>query len=161
MGGAVTPVTRTPAEYTVLLLQQAAHGGSPVLIPGAREVSAVRPAARPSGGAETQTTLAAQTSVVSDRERLELEREGGGAPSERGRGHRASFLARLWRSMPNISVDPPRVHVAGSDAHDDAHDEAGPHVLPPFLAPDVDYPRRDIDGPLERLKSASVKSDRR
>jgi hypothetical protein len=98
MGGAVTSVSRTAAEYTVLRLQQAAHSGSPLLIPGAREARAVRPAARPIGVADLRTTPAAQTAVVSDRERLEREREGGGAPSERPRGHRAGFLVRLWHT---------------------------------------------------------------
>jgi hypothetical protein len=39
----------------------------------------------------------AQTSAVSDSERLERELEGGGAPSQRRRGHQAGLLTRLWR----------------------------------------------------------------
>src|SRR5207302_62024 len=97
MGGAVKAVSRTPAEYTVLLLQQA-HSSSPVMIPGAWDVRAVRPAAPPIDGAEPATTPHAQPAVVFNRERREREREGGGAPSERARGHRASVLARLWRT---------------------------------------------------------------
>ena len=91
----MTPLSRTPEESTVLLLQLAAHSGSPVLIPGAWDIRPLRPASR-SIGDETQATLTAQTVVVPDRGRLEREREGGGAPSERG--HRASFLVRLWRT---------------------------------------------------------------
>ena len=94
----MTPISRTPAESTVLFLQHAAHTGSPVLIPGAWDVRPVRAASRPMSDADTQTTLPAQTVVVSDRERLEREREGGGAPSERARGHRENFLVRLWRT---------------------------------------------------------------
>ena len=97
MGGAVKAVSRTPAEYTVLLLQQA-HSSSPVMIPGAWDVRAARPAAPAVGDIEPRTMLAAQTLAVFDRERLEREREGGGAPSERAHGHQTSVLARLWRT---------------------------------------------------------------
>jgi len=98
MGGAVKPVSRTPAEHTVLLLQQAAHSSSPVMIPGAWDVRAIRPAAPPIGDAEPPMTRAAQMVAVSNRGRLEREREGGGAPSESARGRRVSLLARLWRA---------------------------------------------------------------
>jgi len=43
-------------------------------------------------------TRAAQMVAVSNRGRLEREREGGGAPSESARGRRVSLLARLWRA---------------------------------------------------------------
>jgi hypothetical protein len=98
MGGAVKPAPRTPAEYTVLLLQQAAHSCAPVMIPGAWDGRASRTTAPAIGDAAPRTILAAQTPVVSDRERLEREREGGGAPSERAHGHQTSVLARLWRT---------------------------------------------------------------
>ena len=48
--------------------------------------------------------------------------------------------------MPNISVDLPRVHMAGSDAHHDARLEVGPHGFALFLSPDAEYPLLDIDG---------------
>ena len=48
--------------------------------------------------------------------------------------------------MPNIKVDLPRVHMAGSDAHHKAHLEVGPHGVARFLSPDADYPLLDIDG---------------
>jgi hypothetical protein len=48
--------------------------------------------------------------------------------------------------MPNIKVDLPRVHMAGSDAHHKAHLEVGPHGFALFLSPDADYPLLDIDG---------------
>jgi hypothetical protein len=91
-------VPRTPAEQTVLLLQRAARGGSPVLIPGAWESRALPSSARVPSGADRQTTSAAQPSVVFDRERIERELEGGGAQSQRPRGRRAGLLTRLWRS---------------------------------------------------------------
>ena len=48
--------------------------------------------------------------------------------------------------MPNIRVDPPRVHMAGSDADLNAQLEVGPHGVALFLSPDADYPLLDIDG---------------
>jgi hypothetical protein len=93
MIAAVTPLALTPAEHSMLHLHQAAVSGVPVMIPGAWNVRAVRPAARPIA---MQTTV--HTPFVPDRARLELEREGGGAPSERRRGGWTSFLARLWRT---------------------------------------------------------------
>jgi hypothetical protein len=73
----------THAEDTAALLQQAAHGGVPVLIPGAREVRAGHPTARPTGAAPAPATPPAPAAAVVDRDRLEHEREGGGAPSQR------------------------------------------------------------------------------
>lgn len=94
----MTPVARTPAEHTVLRLQEAARGGPPLLIPGAWGAGAVGPVVPVTRNADPQGTLVTQTSVVSNPERLARELEGGGAPSQRRRGHRASVLARLWRS---------------------------------------------------------------
>jgi hypothetical protein len=54
-------------------------------------------------------------------------------------------------NMPNIKVDLPRVHVAGSDAHHDAHLEVGPQGFALFLSPDAEYPLLDIDGPPAQL----------
>jgi hypothetical protein len=99
MGGTVNSVPQTPAEQTAVSLQQAAQSGSPVLIPGAREARAGLPAARPTAGSDLPVTHDGQTPGMSDRERLEHEREGGGAPSERAGGRRATILARLWRTM--------------------------------------------------------------
>jgi hypothetical protein len=53
--------------------------------------------------------------------------------------------------MPNIKVDLPRVHLAGSDAHHDAHLEVGPHGFALFLSPDAEYPLLDIDGTATQL----------
>ena len=85
----MTPVRRTPAESTAAFLEDALHDGSPVMIPGAWEPRAVPPAVRATGFADPQPTVTAQTSVVSDRERLEREPEGGGAPSQRVQRHHA------------------------------------------------------------------------
>jgi hypothetical protein len=92
------PLTR--AEHTALLLHQATQS-SPVMIPGARDARGDGSIAQPAGAAEPHTRHA-QAAVVPDRERLEHEREGGGAPSERvavAGVRRATMLARLWRSV--------------------------------------------------------------
>lgn len=54
--------------------------------------------------------------------------------------------------MPNVTVNLPRVHVAGSDAHYDAHIEVGAHGFGLFLTPTADYPMLDIDGTPEELR---------
>jgi hypothetical protein len=54
-------------------------------------------------------------------------------------------------NMPNIKVDLPRVHLAGSDAHHNAHFEVGPHGFALFLSADAEYPLLDIDGTLTQL----------
>jgi len=111
MGGTVSPSPRTPAEHTTVFLQQAAQSGSPVMIPGAFETRPGGPAGRTTGGTERPMTLHAQPAGTPSRERLEREREGGGAPSERG-GRRTTILARLWRTMrhpPRIAVIWPRL----------------------------------------------------
>ena len=92
----------TRPEDTTATLQRAAQGGVPVLIPGALEIRVRRPAAL-RGAAPAAVTLHAAAAAVHDRERLEHEREGGGAPSERtGMRHR-SFLARLSERFGNRS----------------------------------------------------------
>ena len=53
--------------------------------------------------------------------------------------------------MPNITVDLPRVHLTGSDAHHNAHLEVGPHGVALFLSPDAEYPLLDIDGTAAEL----------
>jgi hypothetical protein len=80
MGGTVMS---THAEDTVVLLQRAAHSGVPVLIPGAREMRAGHPTARPTVAAPEAATPPAPAAGAVDRDRLEHEREGGGAPSAR------------------------------------------------------------------------------
>jgi hypothetical protein len=55
--------------------------------------------------------------------------------------------------MPNVRVNLPRVHVAGSDAHFDAHFDVSAHGLALFLQPDAALPMMDIDGTPEELDS--------
>jgi len=54
--------------------------------------------------------------------------------------------------MANITVDLPRVHVAGSDAHCDAHIEVSQHGFALYLAPDAEFPMLDIDGTPQQLR---------
>ena len=53
--------------------------------------------------------------------------------------------------MLTIKVALPRVHTAGSNAHDDAHLEVGQHGFALFLAPDAEAPVLDVDGTPEQL----------
>jgi len=55
--------------------------------------------------------------------------------------------------MPNIRVDLPPVHMAGSDAHYDAHIEVGQHGFALFLSPDAEHPTLDIDGTPQQLSN--------
>lgn len=88
----------TQAANTVAILQQAHRNGTPVLIPGAleRRTSVSATATRtidvpPAGPAHSATLF--------DRGRLEHEREGGGAPSQRAGKRRGTIGARLWQSL--------------------------------------------------------------
>ncbi len=87
------------AEETVAILQRAALGGVPVLIPGAREMRAGSQAARRDNVTAQPATAPARASAADDRERLEHEREGGGAPSERTGWRPRTFLAKLRESV--------------------------------------------------------------
>ncbi len=74
----------TPAENTAAIIQRAAHGGwPPLIIPGAWEPRVGDPAIRPAYTTVVPMTSYAHSAVTCDRERLEYEREGGGAPRER------------------------------------------------------------------------------
>jgi hypothetical protein len=90
------------AAETAAMLQQAALRGLPLLIPGAFEaragLSPVSPVAR--------VTTEAETARVSSRRRLELGREGGGAPRERAAARPATIFARLWRRVFHPSQIP-------------------------------------------------------
>jgi hypothetical protein len=89
VGGALTP---TQAEGTAAILQRAADGGLPVLIPGALELRVGPPAAPPTAAPEP---LRPRAAAADDRDRLENERAGGGAPAERT-GAPRTMLDRLW-----------------------------------------------------------------
>jgi hypothetical protein len=49
-------------------------------------------------------------------------------------------------NVPKTTIEVPRLHVAGSDAHHAAHIEVGHHGFALFLSPDADYPLLDIEG---------------
>ena len=89
----------TQIEATVALLQEAQRNGLPVPIPGAFEMRASAPAAPLSQGIDVRLPAHAPAGADSDRERLEYEREGGGAPSQRAGRRRGTFSARLWQSV--------------------------------------------------------------
>ena len=87
----------TPAENTAAILQEAAHGGRPVMIPGALEPRVRQPGIRPSTVTAASVTSDVHAAAIGDRQRLQYEREGGGAPSERRPpGRYKTALARLW-----------------------------------------------------------------
>ena len=90
---------QSAAEDTAAVLVHAERNGSPVMIPGAFEIQ-VSPGATslPAVPADTAAVRRARTIASSDQERLEHEREGGGAPSERSR-RSGTLGARLWRSL--------------------------------------------------------------
>jgi len=72
-----------------------AHLGPAAMIPGAFEVRGDLPAAPPTEP-DVPITLHPQEVVESDRGRLELEREGGGAPNQRAGVRRGTVMSRLW-----------------------------------------------------------------
>jgi len=73
------------------------HSGSvsPLMIPGTFEVRIPR---QNSVGGRVVAD-AAQPAAAKDRERLEREREGGGAPSQRRGRRRGTIGSLLWRSL--------------------------------------------------------------
>jgi hypothetical protein len=99
IGGAMSVVRSDRAEETSALLLQAERRGSPVMIPGAFEVRARAPRTLVIHGGVPRATDQPQAAGVADRERLEHEREGGGAPSERIGGRAVTVRGRLWRSI--------------------------------------------------------------
>lgn len=94
---AVRPLTQ--AEDSAVILQQAARGGATLMIPGAMEPRAARPLARPATAHADPAPPYAGAAAADDRGRLEHEREGGGAASERTGRASTAILARLWRYM--------------------------------------------------------------
>src|SRR5919109_1468836 len=100
MGGTMNSLRRSPAEETAAVLLQADRSGPPVMIPGAFETrvsnGATLPAPRP---ADPAAIRRAQTVAAFEQERLEHEREGGGAPSQRDGRRSGTLGARLWQSL--------------------------------------------------------------
>jgi hypothetical protein len=69
------------------------------MIPGAFEMRPASPPGRAAGAIAVPVTPGVSPALASDRERLEREREGGGAPRERiGIGQR-SFFGRLFNLL--------------------------------------------------------------
>jgi hypothetical protein len=101
MGGTTVTAARrlTQAEDSAVMLQQAARGGAPLMIPGALEPRASRPPARPVTAPADLTPPHAGAAAADDLGRLEREREGGGAASERTGRRSTTILGRLWRYM--------------------------------------------------------------
>jgi hypothetical protein len=95
----MNPHRSTQAENTTVMLQQASQCGVPVLIPGAREMRAATPSAQPVAVSAEPAWPQARLAAISDRARLEREREGGGAPSQRLAGRPATLLAKLWHCV--------------------------------------------------------------
>ena len=79
----MTTHLHTPAEDTAAILQEAAHAGLTVMIPGALEAQdGGRPVIRPTN-VPAPLTVPSRSPAIGDRERLQYELEGGGAASER------------------------------------------------------------------------------
>lgn len=85
------------AEDASARLQQGVRSGLPVLIPGAWELRDHHPSITAIGTA-APTLLSHDAGSGAYRERLEREREGGGAPSER-RTPQRTILAKMWHSI--------------------------------------------------------------
>jgi hypothetical protein len=66
------------------------------MIPGAFEVRVGRPTAQPTGAIAAPKAPSSPPAPVYDRERVEREREGGGAPGERTDAQHRPFLTRLY-----------------------------------------------------------------
>lgn len=91
----MSTIASQPADTAADLVE---HRGSvaPLMIPGTFEVR-IGPRQSPVGGRPVAD--AAQPAAANNRERLEREREGGGAPSQRRSQRRATIGTRLWRSL--------------------------------------------------------------
>ena len=89
----------TQSENTIAFLHEAQRNGSPVPIPGAFEKRSSAPAAPLSQRIDVRLPAHVRAAGDSDRQRLEQEREGGGAPSQRTGRRRGTISARLWRSV--------------------------------------------------------------
>lgn len=86
----------SPAEATAAVLLEHRAQGLTVMIPGAFEVRPRLPAVPPTPA--TAADVLPHVRNVSDRGRLEREREGGGAPSQRAGARRGTVTSRLWQS---------------------------------------------------------------
>ncbi len=94
----MTVVRQSPAEETAGFLVQAGRTGRPVLIPGTFEKRAGGTSAELRSPPDVVTDHA-RSPAASDLERLEYEREGGGAPSARVGRRQGTLWTRLWHSL--------------------------------------------------------------
>jgi len=103
-------LSTSPADQTAIRIMRANAAGLPLLIPGAFEPR------HPRSSGDTDTTgdrtalaaVVARIDTLSDRERLECKRDGGGAPNQRTAARsRNSRIARLWRWL--LWPHPPRL----------------------------------------------------
>jgi hypothetical protein len=93
----MTRSSTAQAERTVAELQRGLAAGVPVSIPGAWE-RRVDVTDTVDGETADPAPRMPEAPAGLGRERLEREREGGGAPSTRP-NRRVSILARLWRGV--------------------------------------------------------------
>ena len=88
----------SPAEATAADLLEHRAGGPAVMIPGAFERRGRIAAVPRTPAIDLLVTLPLRRVSTTDRGRLEREREGGGAPSQRVGPRRGTVLPRLWQS---------------------------------------------------------------
>jgi len=98
---------RTPAEDTAAILRDAVQAGVTIPIPGAREARAGRPNVQPAAAVVTSSSARhAPMDALSIRQRLEAEREGGGAPSQRRPASERTPIATLVRWLTRRPREP-------------------------------------------------------
>lgn len=88
----------SPAEATAAALLEHRAEGPGVMIPGAFERRARVTAVPTTPPIDLPVTLPLESVSPFDRGRLEREREGGGALSQRAGRRRGTFMSRLWQS---------------------------------------------------------------
>lgn len=93
------PFSPTPAEATAAVVLSAAQAGAPLCIPGAIDVRVGHSGSRTSAPAAGTRPAETDARTSPDLERLEYQRAGGGAPSERGLTRRSKVIERLWRLL--------------------------------------------------------------
>src|SRR5258706_6445255 len=100
MGRAVNNAERAAsrAADTAMILQGAAHSGSPVMIPGAY-AGRVGRRTSPSIGPIADATTAGPPAALADRGRGEPERKGHAAPGEPTNVRPGNVLAMFWRRL--------------------------------------------------------------
>ncbi|PYQ86205.1 MAG: hypothetical protein DMG03_07650 [Acidobacteria bacterium] len=89
---------RTPAEDTAAILRDAVQAGVTIPIPGAREARAAV--------VTSSSARHAPMDALSIRQRLEAEREGGGAPSQRRPASERTPIATLVRWLTRRPREP-------------------------------------------------------